>query len=111
MASEAPSSTAHPAPQAASDHLSVNLQVLSPSTAASSSRPLVFPGLAAATTVRQLKEKIRQALPLKPTDAQQRLIYRGRPLQQDGDTLLSVLGEEVVSLPALLVSYAYLLDW
>ncbi|OLN97591.1 hypothetical protein CCHL11_01304 [Colletotrichum chlorophyti] len=96
MASEASSSTAHSAPETASDHLSINLQVLSPSTAASSSRPLIFPGLAATTTVRQLKEKIRQALPLKPTDAQQRLIYRGRPLQQDGDTLLSVLGEEVI---------------
>ncbi|KAF9870794.1 ubiquitin family protein [Colletotrichum karsti] len=96
MASEAPSSTALPAPEAPSDHLSVNLQVLSPSTAASSSRPLVFPGLSASTTVRQLKEKIRQSLPLKPTDAQQRLIYRGRPLQQDGDTLLNVIGEEVI---------------
>uniref|UniRef100_L2FL75 Ubiquitin family protein n=1 Tax=Colletotrichum fructicola (strain Nara gc5) TaxID=1213859 RepID=L2FL75_COLFN len=61
MASEASSSTAQPAPEAASDHLSV-------------------------------KEKIRQALPLKPTDAQQRLIYRGRPLSQDGDTLLNVIG-------------------
>lgn len=99
MASEASSSTAPSAPEATSEHLSVNLQVLSPSTAATSSRPLVFPGLAATTTVRQLKEKIRQALPLKPTDAQQRLIYRGRPLAQDGDTLLTVLGEEVVSPP------------
>ncbi|KAI3527900.1 ubiquitin family protein [Colletotrichum tamarilloi] len=96
MASEASSSAAPSAPEATSEHLSVNLQVLSPSTAATSSRPLVFPGLAATTTVRQLKEKIRQALPLKPTDAQQRLIYRGRPLAQDGDTLLTVLGEEVI---------------
>ncbi|KAK2736067.1 ubiquitin family protein [Colletotrichum kahawae] len=96
MASEASSSTAQPAPEAASDHLSVNLQVLSPSTAASSGRPLVFPSLPASTTVRQVKEKIRQALPLKPTDAQQRLIYRGRPLSQDGDTLLNVIGEEVI---------------
>ncbi|KZL83508.1 ubiquitin family protein [Colletotrichum incanum] len=96
MASEGSSSTAHPAPEAASDHLSVNLQVLSPSTAANSSRPLVFPGLAATTTVKQLKEKIRQALPLKPSDSQQRLIYRGRVLQPDGDTLLSVIGEEVI---------------
>ncbi|OHE97405.1 ubiquitin family protein [Colletotrichum orchidophilum] len=96
MASEASSSTAPSAPEATSEHLSVNLQVLSPSTAASSSRPLVFPGLAATTTIRQLKERIRQSLPLKPTDAQQRLIYRGRPLQQDGDTLLTVIGEEVI---------------
>ncbi|GKT48898.1 uncharacterized protein ColSpa_09079 [Colletotrichum spaethianum] len=96
MASEGSSSTAHPAPEAASDHLSVNLQVLSPSTAANSNRPLVFPGLAATTTVKQLKEKIRQALPLKPTDSQQRLIYRGRVLQPDGETLLSVIGEEVI---------------
>ncbi|KAF6844002.1 ubiquitin family protein [Colletotrichum musicola] len=98
MASEASPSAAQSAPASApgSDHLSVNLQVLSPSTAASSSRPLVFPALAATTTVRQVKEKIRQALPLKPTDAQQRLIYRGRPLQQDEDTLLSVIGEDVI---------------
>ncbi|KAK2017837.1 hypothetical protein LZ32DRAFT_654467 [Colletotrichum eremochloae] len=96
MASEGSSSTAHPGPEAASDHLSVNLQVLSPSTAANSSRPLVFPGLAATTTVKQLKEKIRQALPLKPSDSQQRLIYRGRVLQPDGETLLSVIGEGVI---------------
>ncbi|KAL0932967.1 ubiquitin family protein [Colletotrichum truncatum] len=98
MASEASSSTAQPAPapEATSDHLSVNLQILSPSTAANSSRPLVFPDLPASTTVRQIKEKIRQALPLKPTDAQQRLIYRGRPLQQDGDILLNIIGEEVI---------------
>ncbi|EFQ26097.1 ubiquitin family protein [Colletotrichum graminicola] len=96
MASEGSSSTAHPAPEAASDHLSINLQVLSPSTAANSSRPLVFPGLAATTTVKQLKEKIRQALPLKPSDSQQRLIYRGRVLQPDGETLLSVIGEGVI---------------
>ncbi|KAK6208706.1 ubiquitin family protein [Colletotrichum tabaci] len=96
MASEGSSSAARPAPEAVCDHLSVNLQVLSPSTAANSNRPLVFPGLAATTTVGQLKEKIRQALPLKPSDSQQRLIYRGRVLQPDGETLLGVIGEEVI---------------
>lgn len=101
MASEGSSSAARPAPEAVCDHLSVNLQVLSPSTAANYNRPLVFPGLAATTTVGQLKEKIRQALPLKPSDSQQRLIYRGRVLQPDGETLLGVIGEEVVRLPPL----------
>ncbi|TDZ31510.1 hypothetical protein C8035_v012230 [Colletotrichum spinosum] len=86
---------AEAAQEAASDHLSINLKVLSPSTAANTS-PLFFPNLAASTTVREVKEKIRQALLVKPTDAQQRLIYGGRPLQQDGDTLLNVIGEEII---------------
>ncbi|KAL2759189.1 hypothetical protein ACRALDRAFT_2098697 [Sodiomyces alcalophilus JCM 7366] len=80
----------------ASDQLSVSLNVISPSTAVATGPPLSFPGLPASTTVRQLKEKIRNLLPTKPTDAQQWLIYKGRVLQQDDETLCQVIGESTI---------------
>ncbi|KAF4121811.1 Conserved fungal protein [Geosmithia morbida] len=76
------------------DQLCVNLQVVSPSVGVT--RPLIFPGLPASTTLKQLKEKIRQALPFRPTDENQRLIARGRALLRDTDTLLDVLGDAIV---------------
>lgn len=73
---------------------SFNLQVVSPS--ASVNRPLSFPGIAASTTVRQLKEKIRNAVEVRPADNQQRLIHRGRLLARDDETLENILGTEAV---------------
>jgi hypothetical protein len=80
--------------ETASEQLTANLHVVSPSFG--TGRPLVFPGLAANTTIRQLKEKIRQSLPQRPTDENQRLIYRGRALQRDMDTLETVFGADLV---------------
>jgi Ubiquitin family len=102
MASEPSSSASQPpapAPPTESDkdqQPTLNLQVLSPSLQ-HVNRPLVFLGLPAATTIRQLKDKIRQTLPLRPSPETQRLIYRGHPLQRDQDTLLDVFGAETVS--------------
>lgn len=79
----------------ASEELAVNLQILSPSVGVN--RPLMFPDLPAATTIKQLKDRIRQALPLRPTDENQRLIHRGRALLRDTDSLLDVFGAEAVS--------------
>lgn len=95
MASEhqmapSPGSLALPDPPA------VNLQVLSPSVGVN--RPLMFPGLSSSMTIKQLKEKIRESLPLRPSDENQRLIYRGRALLHETDTLLDVIGADVVSL-------------
>jgi hypothetical protein len=73
----------------------VNLQVLSPS--AGVNRPLLFPDLPAATTIKQLKERIREALPLRPSDENQRLIHRGRALLRESDSLLDIFGADAVS--------------
>ena len=73
---------------------SLNLQIVSPS--ASVTRPLIFPSIAVSTTVRQLKEKIREAVATRPADDQQRLIHRGRLLAREDDTLENILGTEAV---------------
>jgi hypothetical protein len=70
----------------------INLQVVSPS--ASVNRPLSFPTISASTTVRQLKDKIRNTLAARPTDDQQRLIHRGRLLARDDETLEHIFGTE-----------------
>lgn len=75
--------------------LVVNLQVLSPSVGVN--RPLLFPDLPAVTTIKQLKDRIRQALPLRPADENQRLIHRGRALLRESDNLLDVFGADAVS--------------
>ena len=82
-----------PNSEAAALPLTVNLQIVSPSDGVG---PLSFPALPSNTTVRQLKDKIRDALPSRPADDQQRLIHRGRLLARDGDTLRDVFGEELV---------------
>jgi hypothetical protein len=83
------------APKAAEEDgpLVLNLQILSPSAGVPSMR---FADLPAGTTVRQLKEKIRESVPSRPADNHQRLIYRGRPLIRDSDTLQDIIGEQTV---------------
>jgi hypothetical protein len=71
-----------------------NLQVVSPSVGVSA--PLSFPQLATATTVKQLKEKIREVLPSRPADENQRLIHRGRLLARDAETMSDIFGSETV---------------
>lgn len=77
------------------DELVVNLQVVSPSVGVT--RPLLFPSTSASTTIKQLKEKIREALPLRPADEHQRLIHRGRALMRENDKLIDIFGAEAVS--------------
>ncbi|KAF4582967.1 Ubiquitin family protein [Ophiocordyceps camponoti-floridani] len=90
------SSQSHPAEAAIfpAEQLLVNLQVVSPSVGVN--RPLLFPDLPATTTIKLLKDKIRQTLPLRPTDENQRLIHRGRALVRDADSLLDVFGAEAL---------------
>ncbi|CAI6084634.1 unnamed protein product [Clonostachys chloroleuca] len=76
------------------EKLTVNLQIVSPSL--SVGRPLHFPELAASTTIKELKERIRSSLPLRPPDDHQRLIHRGRALVRETDTLSDVLGEDAI---------------
>jgi hypothetical protein len=75
--------------------LPINLKIVSPSV--SVNRPLNFPQLPSTTTVKDLKRRIREALDSRPSDDCQRLIYRGRALSRENDTLLQVLGEDTVS--------------
>ncbi|KAF9775038.1 hypothetical protein IL306_006863 [Fusarium sp. DS 682] len=77
------------------DQQTVNLQVLSPSVGVN--RPLLFPNLPANTTIKQLKDKIRQTLPLRPPDDHQRLIHRGRAIVRESDTLVDIFGADVIS--------------
>lgn len=79
---------------AAVEELTVNLQIVSPSVGVTR---LLFTDLVSTTTIKQLKERIRQTLPLRPADDHQRLIHRGRALVRDTDTILDVLGEDAVS--------------
>lgn len=81
----------------------VNVQVLSPSVGVT--RPLLFPNLAANTTVKQLKEKIRQTLPLRPADENQRLIHRGRAIVRESDTLVDIFGADVVCFLRVVILY------
>lgn len=74
----------------------VDLVIVSPSVAVP--QPLRFPGTLASTTIKELKGKIRDGVPLHPAEDSQRLIHRGRALVRDGDTLLDVLGADAVSI-------------
>lgn len=78
----------------APEQTNINLQIVSPSVGVN--RPLQFPATPAATTIKALKGMIRDALPLRPTDGNQRLIYRGKALLREEATLLDVLGAEAV---------------
>ncbi|KAI1484518.1 hypothetical protein F5X96DRAFT_438494 [Biscogniauxia mediterranea] len=80
------------AAEAASGPNGLTLQIISPSVGVP--QPLSLRGVPASTTVRQLKEKIRNALDTKPTDQAQRLIHRGRLLARDDETMLELFGEE-----------------
>lgn len=70
------------------------LQIISPSV--NVPQPLQLTGLSATTTVRQLKEKIRNAIESRPGDSAQRLIHRGRLLSKDDDTMKDVFGEDAI---------------
>lgn len=79
------------------DDLSVNISIVSPSTSVNA--PLHFPNLLPSTTVAQVKQKIRDALDLKPSNEQQRLIHQGKLLSREEQTLLDVFGEQKVNSP------------
>lgn len=70
------------------------LQIISPSIGVSA--PLRFSELPIATTVKELKAKIRDALPTKPIDEHQRLIHRGRMLGNGAETMAIIFGTAAV---------------
>lgn len=77
------------------DPLTVNLHVTGPALG-SGGGSIIFTALPAAINIRQLKEQIRERLAGRPAPESQRLIYRGRPLMRDSETLLQIFGSETV---------------
>src|SRR5690242_16146074 len=73
----------------------VNLKILSPSSEVESDINLV--DLPAATTNQDLRQRIRNEIESRPTVDRMRLIYRGRVIMRDTDTLLDVFGLNNVS--------------
>ncbi|KAG9248299.1 hypothetical protein BJ878DRAFT_476645 [Calycina marina] len=80
-----------------SEPLKFTLSIISPSVGVPS--PMTFPQLLASTTVKELKGKIRDALPSKPVDEHQRLIHRGRMLRQELETMEGVFGKGTLGSP------------
>lgn len=73
----------------------VNLKILSPSSEVDGA--LSLSDVPASTTIGELRSRIQNALPTKPAPERMRLIYRGRVVANDGDTLEHVFGPENVS--------------
>ena len=72
----------------------VNLRILSPSTELQGG--LSFPDLPATTTIQELRTRIQDTAPSKPAPDRMRLIYRGRVIANEADTLATVFGAENV---------------
>lgn len=87
-------SASSPSPSAP-DHHVIDLRILTQSPEISNQ--LHFHSLRTSTTIGQLKEHIRQASSSQIPVENQRLIYKGRRLAADGDTLATVLGQDAVS--------------
>jgi hypothetical protein len=74
--------------------LGFTLTIISPSNGVNG--PLHFHDTAPTTTVKEVKAKIRDTVPSKPTDDGQRLIHHGRLLSREAETMLEVFGQEAV---------------
>lgn len=73
----------------------IHLKVLSPSTEVQSDVNLA--DIPASTTVRDLRLRLQNEIPSRPTTDRMRLIYRGHVVANDDDTLLNVFGLENAS--------------
>jgi hypothetical protein len=74
----------------------IELKILSPSPEVGNAG-LHFDSLPVSTTVGELKDRIQDGVSSRPAHDRQRLIYLGRALVQDSDTLLDVFGATAVS--------------
>jgi hypothetical protein len=75
----------------------INLKILSPSTEVEGGVNLA--DVPASTTVKELRCRIQDAAPSKPAPERMRLIYRGRVVANDADTLSTVFGVDNVGSP------------
>jgi hypothetical protein len=78
----------------AEDNSTINLKVLSPSTEVEGG--VNFADIPATTTIQELRSRIQDAVPSKPAPERMRLIYRGRVVANDADTLGNVFGADNV---------------
>jgi hypothetical protein len=75
----------------------INLKILSPSTEVEGGVHLA--DIPASTTVKELRSRIQDAAPSRPAPERMRLIYRGRVVANDADTLGDVFGVDNVGSP------------
>ncbi len=99
---QAPSSTESSSPKPRT----IFLHVLSPSSEVP--KKLTFPSIPVATTIGELKSRIQDAIATRPAPGKQRLIYRGKALVRDTDTMIEVFGQDAVRQQPLDVSQSSL---
>lgn len=63
---------------------------------------IMFENLPATTTIGELKQKIHDHVATKPAVEHQRLIYRGRVMTRETDTLMDVFGRDTVGISCVL---------
>jgi hypothetical protein len=85
----------------AEETVAINLKVLSPSSEIEGG--IHLQDLPASTTVKELRLKIQDAVASKPGPERMRLIYRGKVVANDADTLETVFGADNVGGRALRV--------
>lgn len=78
----------------AEETLAINLKILSPSSEIEGG--IHLQDVPASTTVRELRLKIQHAVPSNPGPERMRLIYRGKVVANDADSLETVFGAENV---------------
>ncbi|KAH7081010.1 hypothetical protein FB567DRAFT_532275 [Paraphoma chrysanthemicola] len=76
----------------AEEQTTIHLKVLSPSTEVEGG--VTFADIPATTTIKELRSRIQDAVPSKPAPERMRLIYRGRVVANDADTLGHVFGAD-----------------
>ena len=79
-----------------SEQVLIDLKVLSPSTEVNGD--LFFANIPEVTTVGELKIQIRDELATRPAVERMRLIYRGRVMAKDTDSMFDVFGRDNVYL-------------
>ncbi|KAF1993732.1 hypothetical protein P154DRAFT_502955 [Amniculicola lignicola CBS 123094] len=73
----------------------IDLKILSPSTEVDGD--INLPDLPTATTVTELRQLLQNAIATKPTTERMRLIYRGRVVASDDDSLRDVFGQDAIN--------------
>lgn len=94
-----------PSPAAPAEQAFIDLKVLSPSTEVDAD--MFFVKLPASTTVAELKLKIKDQIATKPAVERMRLIYRGRVMAKESDTMTDVFGRDEVNTVLLYVVWSF----
>lgn len=91
---DAPDAPPTPAPD--NPRRLIDIKILGPSEELRNG--IQFTGIPKTITIAELKERIQNELPSHPAPTKQRLIYLGRVLQPETETLLHFLGESSVGI-------------